>query len=63
MITARVEHGDGRLLVEITGHADTDTTCAAVTAIEQAFLLALEQYALLCPSDLQIITSPEGATP
>ena len=56
MIGVRAELADGRLLLEVVGHAgvlEEGRVCAAVSAITQTALLGLEEIARQYPDHVQ----------
>ena len=52
MIRAAIVERDGEWQLSISGHAEP-SVCAAVTAMEQAMAIWLEQLAELRPDDIQ----------
>lgn len=54
MVTVRVDMAPGAYRLTIEGHANADdATCAAVTALEQAFAITLEQLASMRPDQIE----------
>lgn len=63
MIAVVVEAGDGAFHMHVTGHADDEAACAAMTAIQQTLMIQLEQLAALRPDDIAFTLNILEPTP
>lgn len=62
VIVVRARLGDGRTLIEVSGHDDPAVegrVCAAVSAITQTALLGLEQVAQQFPDEMSMKITEE----
>lgn len=63
MIKATASFAPGAFRLDIEGHAEDETICAAVTAMQQTVLILLEQFAAMRPGQIELTTSALEAIP